>query len=70
MSCCLADSEEDKYSEWRVDHAYRTLKDAEEFKKDAKMMKLVGKLLKKEEKSIKSLADLREKLKLSKEDEE
>lgn len=32
---------EDKYDKWAVESAWRTIKDAEEYKNDEKMMKLV-----------------------------
>lgn len=32
---------EDKYDKWAVESAWRTIKDAEEYKTDEKMMKLV-----------------------------
>ncbi len=52
-------NEESKYDEWAVDHALRTLCEAEELKKDSKMMELVQKKAKKKMASIKSVAGLR-----------
>jgi hypothetical protein len=63
MSCCGSPVEDDKYSEWRVESAYRAIKEAEEHKKDPKMMKLVAKLMDKEIGAIKSIEGLKEKLK-------
>jgi len=49
---------EDKYSEWCVEDAARTLIRSEEIKADEKMMGLVAKKLKKQKKQIESLEDL------------
>ena len=47
MKECAA-VEEEKYSEWRVKDALRTLTDAENIKKDIKMMNLIQKELSKQ----------------------
>lgn len=41
MGCDPITEKEDKYDTWAVESAYRTIKDAEEHKKDSKMMGLV-----------------------------
>lgn len=52
--------EDSKYDEWSVECAAKTLMEAEEYKKDSKMMKLVTKHLKKKKKAIESIQDLRD----------
>ena len=43
---------EDKYCDWRVKQALHTLTEAEEIKKDAKMMSLVRKEALKQQKAV------------------
>jgi hypothetical protein len=65
MSCCNCSpiaAEEEKYSEWRVDSAYRTLKEAEEIKADSKMMAKLQEKIDSDKKAIRSLDDLRKKV--------
>lgn len=49
MSDTAIPEKEDKYDTWAVESAWRTIKDAEEHKKDAKMMGLVKAEAKKQE---------------------
>lgn len=48
---------EDKYDKWAVENAYRTIKDAEEYKNDKKMMGLVKAEATKQEKLAKEAND-------------
>lgn len=69
MSCCLSPacscdkcSEDEKYSEWRVESAFRTMKEAEVFKQDPKMMEKIKALVDKDKKAISSIAGLKAKI--------
>ena len=67
MSCCncspsIAAQEEEKYSEWRIDDAFRTLKEAEKIKQDSKMMEKIQAKVDADKKAIRSLDDLRKKV--------
>jgi hypothetical protein len=55
------DEEEEKYNDWRVDDAFCTLKRAEEYKKDPKMMAKVQEKISKEKVAIRSLEQLKSK---------
>jgi hypothetical protein len=58
---CSPDSEKYKYDEWAVRSAVECLIKAEEYKRDPKMMELVGKEIGKRQKDLASLKDLRAK---------
>lgn len=62
--------EDEKYTEWRVDDAYCTLKRAEEYKKDPKMMAKIQERIDKEKSAIRSLEQLKSKASEISEDEE
>jgi hypothetical protein len=55
------DKEDEKYTDWRIDDAYSTLKRAEEIKQDPKMMEKIQGKLDKDKKAIRSLAQLKSK---------
>jgi len=41
MSDAVSPKEPDKYDHWAIENAWRTIKDAEKYKNDKKMMQLV-----------------------------
>jgi hypothetical protein len=71
MSCCIQTSpscecdnckEDGKYNEWRVESAFRTLKEAEVIKQDPKMMEKIKGLVDKDKKAITSIAGMKSKI--------
>lgn len=67
MSSCCAPTpacceEDEKYNEWRVESAFRTLKEAEVIKQDPKMMEKIKGLVDKDKKAINSIAGLKAKI--------
>jgi hypothetical protein len=68
-NCSPTAPEDDKYTEWRVDDAFRTIKEAEKIKQDPKMMGKIQEKLDADKKAIRSIEDLR-KVKTASEDDE
>lgn len=68
-NCCISPacscdkcSEDEKYNEWRVESAFRTLKEAEVIKQDPKMMEKIKGLVDKDKKAITSIAGMKAKI--------